>query len=147
MKLKTFEQFGVNEELKPSTYDSISRSARSRGDSRGRRVANQAKDLKFREYTGKSISFKKKGSKDTQTDKIAEVDTNNYNWVSFFTTQSKTNIIFKMSADELAKNKRISAVDDNGNYYEVDRKTANMVTKAFDVFCKKEVSGSSIAQI
>jgi hypothetical protein len=134
-----------NEELSPQKYDTIARGARDRGDGRGRRVANTATDLKFRDYVGQAITFKKKGltSRHVTSDKISEVQTNNSNWVSFLSKETKTDIVFKLGADK----KSILSVDLNGAGFEVDRKTANLVTKAFKEFCKKDFKPQALAQI
>jgi len=142
--IKKFESFEVNEELSPQKYDSIARGSRNRGDSRGRRVANTATDLKYRDYIGQSIVFKKRGQKDSQTDIIDEVKTNNRDWVSFSGKETKRNIVFKIAKED---NKKIVAVDSSGTYYEVDRKAAMLVAKAFNAFCKTQFKADALSQL
>jgi len=131
-----------NEELSPSTYDSVERSGRIRGDTRGREISNTAKGLKYRQYLGVTIRYKSKGSNDVKNDNISVVNSDNDGWVSFETDNTRVLLILRVSTSGGS----LSITSDNSINYEVDRKTANLFVKAMDEFCGKDFKASDVPQ-
>ena len=116
-----------HEELKPSTYDRIASVSKSRGDSRGNRMAGTAIALKNREFIGKEFSYKVIQYSDIKNSTIKALDGGSGRLTIHLDNGSSIELDTK-------GRKFVELVDQNGKLIEVDRKTSNLLVKAFNQY-------------
>ncbi len=125
-----------HEELKPSTYDRIASVSKSRGDSRGNRMAGTAIALKNREFTGKEFSYKVIHSSDIKNSTIKTLDGGSGRLAIHLDDGSSIELdTYDAIGPVGAKGRKfVELVDQNGKLIEVDRKTSNLLVKAFNQY-------------
>jgi hypothetical protein len=167
-KIMTFENYLVNE-LNLGTYRDIIKMGIERGDSRGREIAINARELLYRDYKGKEVSLRiDDSSSKGYTEHTIKLNPSikldgqpDSHWDSFFSKNGKVdNILITLNLDEepdvMVEVKSLSSnlpsvVVHVGKYgsihnVEFDRKSTKLLSKMVEEYSGHSIQSSIFKQ-